>query len=93
MWAFRHTVIAISEELRIVGNTVPRNNFYTCFIISYFSYMFLPLFGRPQAEYTILVIGSYYTHNGSVFLYSISLRFVFMAKKHVYKINNVKILP
>jgi hypothetical protein len=31
--------------------------------------MFRPLFGHPQAECTIIVIGSYYTHNFA--LYSI----------------------
>jgi hypothetical protein len=42
-----------------------------CFIISYCRYMSRLLFGHPQEEYTILVIGNYYTRNSSVVLYTI----------------------
>jgi hypothetical protein len=57
---------------RVVRNTALFNNFYLFyFTISYCRYMFRPLFGHPQTKYTILVIGSYYTHNASVALYSI----------------------
>jgi uncharacterized membrane protein len=36
-----------------------------CFIISHCRYMFRPLFGHPHVEYTIVVIGNYYTRNSS----------------------------
>jgi hypothetical protein len=51
-----------------------------CFIISYCRYMFRSLFGHPQAEYTILVIGNYYTHNGPLFCILFSLHVLNVAR-------------
>jgi hypothetical protein len=56
-----HPVVCI---IRIVGNTVPATiSVVVCFIISYCCFMFRSLFDQLLVEYTIFVIGSYYTNN------------------------------
>jgi hypothetical protein len=63
---FLDTASCCGYNKRIAGNTVPRNNFCSCLL--YYILLPLPPLGHPRAEYTILVIGNYYTYNGSVVL-------------------------
>jgi hypothetical protein len=58
--------------IRIVGNTVPQNNFYSCsFLLFLTAATCFSLFCPSSGGIYNLVFGNYYSNNGSVVLSSI----------------------